>query len=314
MKLLEVKGLEVVFRLPGGKRLEAVRGVDLRVDRGAALAVVGESGCGKSTVARAVLRLLEPAAGEIWLKGTDVLAAEPRRASAQYRTQVQMVFQDPFASLNPVHSALHHVVRPLRIRGLSAAEAEGEARVLMERVGLTPAADLAARFPHELSGGQRQRLAIARALAVEPSVLVADEPTSMLDMSIRVGILALLKDLCRERGLALILITHDLGSARAIADNVAVLFAGQVVELGRIDDVLQNPQHPYTQELVRAAVRDKEPQLVGNHEMVRPSEGCAYAPRCPHAQPMCGTGTIALNTTPDERAVRCVLVEDNHDA
>ena len=310
--MLEVKGLQVVFPLPGGRSLKAVRGVDLSVDRGAALAVVGESGCGKSTVARAILRLVSPSEGQIYLNGTDMLAKEPGRASAEYRRQVQMVFQDPFASLNPVHSALHHIVRPLRIRGLSPSDANTEALQLMERVGLTPAADLCHRFPHELSGGQRQRLAIARALAVQPSVLVADEPTSMLDMSIRVGILGLLKDLCRERGLALIMITHDLGSARAIADHVAVLFAGLVVETGPMEDVLQHPRHPYTQELVRAAVRDREPTVEGDAAVSSSEEGCVYASRCARFQPACSSIVPQLKTTQAGREVRCLLSEVDH--
>jgi ABC-type glutathione transport system ATPase component len=236
------------------------------------VALVGESGSGKSTIARLLLRLTGADAGEIRLDGVDVLARE-RRASLAYRARVQMIFQDPFGSLNPVHGVAHHLVRPLlRHRRCAPGEARRGALELLRTVGLEPAEEFLERRPHELSGGQRQRVAIARALAVEPDVLIADEPTSMLDVSIRVGILNLLARLKRERGLAILLITHDLASARYLADRVLVLYRGQVVEDGPTDDVVERPRHPYTQALL-AAVADG--RALGAPEGISPTRGGA---------------------------------------
>jgi len=197
--LLDVQGLSVHFEVGGGFRpqiLRACEAVSLSIAAGEAVALVGESGCGKTTVARAVARLVAPAAGRIAVDGRDVLASEPRGASRRYRRRVQMIFQDPFASLNPAHTIAHHVERPLRVHGHAhGAEASARAIALLERVGLVPGADFARRYPHELSGGQRQRVAIARVLAVGPGLVLADEPTSMLDLSIRAGVLALLRSL-----------------------------------------------------------------------------------------------------------------------
>jgi ABC-type glutathione transport system ATPase component len=200
-----------------------------------------------------LLRLETPDAGEIRLDGVDVLAGEPRHASTAYRRRVQMVFQDPFASLNPVQSVLEHLETPLRrLLSLPAAEVRGRALSLMRDVGLEPADEIADRLPHSLSGGQRQRVAIARALASEPELLVADEPTSMLDVSIRTGVLELLSRLRRERGLSVLLITHDLASARTFADRIIVLFHGRIVESGPSRQLVATPSHPYTRSLIEA--------------------------------------------------------------
>ncbi|QSQ22822.1 ABC transporter ATP-binding protein [Pyxidicoccus parkwayensis] len=286
-------------------------GVSLTLERGEIVALVGESGSGKSTLARVLARLDAPDGGSLRLGGTDVLTSE-KRASLAYRGRVQMVFQDPFASLNPVHTVAYHLERPLLRHG-RATHADLKARVhaLLESVGLTPAESFARRYPHELSGGQRQRVAVARALAVEPDVIIADEPTSMLDVSTRRGVLQLLRGLTRERGIGILFITHDLASARHLADRILVLYAGRVVESGRTSEVLAAPRHPYTR-LLLSAVPDgadflHTPLPVKAGAGPAPPRGCAFAPRCPQADARC------LNTLPAEHLpaadhlVRCHL-------
>jgi ABC-type glutathione transport system ATPase component len=218
---------------------QALDAVSIRVERGYVVALVGESGSGKSTLARCLVGMEAPDAGEIRFDGRP--ATDRRRA--------QMVFQDPFASLNPAHTIFHHVERPLAIRGVRDTRAR--ATELLESVGLT--AEMGRRKPHELSGGQRQRVVLARALAAEPELLVADEPTSMLDVSIRKGVLELLVGLARERGLGVLLVTHDLASARAVSDRIVVLYRGRVVEEGTPAEVIDRPVHAYTKVLVDAA-------------------------------------------------------------
>jgi peptide/nickel transport system ATP-binding protein len=255
--LLEVRDLRKTFAgaglLGGRRRVTVLDGVSFQVDRGEALALVGESGSGKSTVARAILRLARPDAGAIRLDGEDVLSQEPRGASLDYRARVQLVFQDPFGSLNPIHTVAHHLARPLlRHRRATRETVRARSLDLLATVGLEPAEEFLDRRPFELSGGQRQRVAIARALAVEPELLVADEPTSMLDVSIRSGVLALLAQLKRTRGLAILLITHDLAAARLLADRIAVLHRGTIVEEGPTRAVIDAPAHPYTRALLGA--------------------------------------------------------------
>ncbi|MFZ5475803.1 MAG: ABC transporter ATP-binding protein [Myxococcota bacterium] len=232
--LLQTRGL---CRRYGDVR--ALDDVSITVERGEVVALVGESGSGKSTLARCLVGMEAPDAGEIRFTG----------APARRKRPVQMVFQDPFSALNPVHTVLHHVERPLVIRGV--ADARGEALDLLASVGL--GSEFARRRPHELSGGQRQRVVLARALAAEPELLVADEPTSMLDVSIRAGVLDLLATLAVDRGLGILLVTHDLASARAVADRIVVLYGGRVVEEGPAERVIANPGHPYTRRLLAAA-------------------------------------------------------------
>lgn len=230
----------------------AVDGASFDLHAGEIMALVGESGSGKSTIARILARLEQPTDGRLVVEGIDVLRDEPRRASRRYRNAVQMVFQDPFGSLNPTKRIRHFLERPLAIySGLSAGQRREEAAALMRSVELDPA--LLDRHPHELSGGQRQRVAIARALAVNPKVILADEPTSMLDVSVRMGVLQLLKRLRDERGISILYITHDLASARFVADTTIVMLRGALVEGGRSADVMDAPQHPYTRLLVSAA-------------------------------------------------------------
>jgi peptide/nickel transport system ATP-binding protein len=277
--LLEVRDLRKTFAgaglLGGRRRVTVLDGVSFRVDRGEALALVGESGSGKSTVARAILRLARPDAGAIRLDGEDVLAREPRRASLAYRARVQLVFQDPFGSLNPIHTVAHHLARPLlRHRRATRETVRARALDLLATVGLEPAEEFLDRRPFELSGGQRQRVAIARALAVEPELLVADEPTSMLDVSIRSGVLALLAQLKKTRGLAILLITHDLAAARLLADRIAVLHRGTIVEEGPTRAIIDAPAHPYTRALLGAiAGTDPLPAHPGRSGSAAPAKG-----------------------------------------
>jgi peptide/nickel transport system ATP-binding protein len=256
---------------------------------------VGESGCGKTTTARMIAGLVAPGAGHIRLEGRDVTAGRRRRAD---RARVQMVFQDPFASLNPVHTVFHHLARPLlahrRARG-PALRARVEA--LLAAVDLPPA--LAGRHPHQLSGGQRQRVAIARALALDPAVILADEPTSMLDASVRLEVLDLLRDLTVRLRAACLYITHDLASARLLADRTAVMYAGTIVEVGPTEEVIARPAHPYTRLLVGA-------QPAAAPGLTTPG-GCPFAPRCPDVQARCRQEAPPPSPVAPGRLVRCHL-------
>ncbi len=242
---LEVDALVKDYTVRSGlrrTRLRAVDGVSFTLTPGRTLALVGESGSGKSTIAKLLTRLEKPTAGSVTLTDRDGAKVPDRR----YRNHVQMVFQDPFASLNPFHTIEHHLARPLRLHGAGGTVGE-----LLERVNLP--AEMAHRRPHELSGGQRQRVAIARALAPGASTVIADEPVSMLDVSIRLGVLRLLKALQDAEELAILYITHDLATARHFSDDIMVLYKGRVVEHGPADEVILRPQHPYTQLLAEAA-------------------------------------------------------------
>ncbi|HCA87155.1 MAG TPA: ABC transporter ATP-binding protein, partial [Streptomyces sp.] len=254
MTTLEVRDLVKDFSIRSGlrhSRLRAVDQVSFTLVPGRTVALVGESGSGKSTVARMIARLEKPTGGTITATGPDGARVDHRR----YRDHVQMVFQDPFASLNPFHTIEHHLIRPLKLHGRAEGKDElrGQVERLLERVNLYPAADVAQRRPHELSGGQRQRVAIARALAPGAQVVIADEPVSMLDVSIRLGVLNLIARLQREDDLAVLYITHDLATARHFCDDILVMYRGRVVERGAADDVILNPQHPYTRLLASAA-------------------------------------------------------------
>ncbi len=274
---LEVRNLSKDFRLRSGLRvsvLHAVQDVSFTVEPGRTVALVGESGSGKSTIARIIAKLETPTSGMVLLDGEP--SAERGAALAAYRRQVQMVFQDPFASLNPFHTIAHHIERPLRLHhpGLGAQEARERTVDLLERVALTPGGTYLNRRPHELSGGQRQRVAIARALAPGSRFIVADEPVSMLDVSIRVEVLNLLADLQRSENLGVLYITHDLATARHFSDEILVMLRGQIVERGPADEVILNPRHEYTMALREAAA---DPDRLGQlrDEVRRESEGAA---------------------------------------
>jgi oligopeptide/dipeptide ABC transporter ATP-binding protein len=296
--LLRAQGLSKSFALPGAggrRRLLAVDTVDLSVDRGRTLAVVGESGCGKSTVGRLLLRLQEADAGRILLDGADVRALD-RRGLRAMRRRMQVVFQDPYASLDPRQRVRDVLIRPMLLHRLcDRAEAVRRAAALMEQVGLVPSQlDL---LPHEFSGGQRQRIAIARALSVRPDLIVCDEPVSALDVSVQANVINLLRDLQRDTGIALVFISHDLAVVRHLAHEVAVMYAGRVVEAGPAEAVFARPAHPYTRALLAAAprtdrgARHHEPLGGEPPDLATPQPGCRFAQRCPYAQPACTTGT-----------------------
>jgi peptide/nickel transport system ATP-binding protein len=326
---LEVRDLVkdfVVGRERGRRQiLRAVDGVSFDLVAGQTLALVGESGSGKSTVASILAQLIRPTSGTILLNGRPI--GTRCRALRRYREEVQIVFQDPFASLNPFHTVDHHLRRPLRIhhRAMSKSEEDAQVLQLLERVNLFPVRRVAAKHPHELSGGQRQRVAIARALAPRPSILLADEPVSMLDVSIRLEILNLIDQLKTEDNLAVLYITHDLATARHFSSRVIVMYRGEVVESGPADDVILSPQHPYTQLLASAAPDPHRPQRRAQLperttqlperrtqllDRTTRGEGCRFADRCPHAMPVCSTRPLLVDTGPDHQA-RCWLYDDN---
>jgi peptide/nickel transport system ATP-binding protein len=317
--LLEVRHISKQFDVGGmfsKKKLHALTDVSFAIARGEIVALVGESGSGKSTVARVVARLIKPDAGEVRFKGVDVITKEPRGASLDYRGDVQMIFQDPFGSLNPVQTIGHHLERPLRIHKKARGGDETRAKIeeLLATVGLNPPAEFAAKYPHELSGGQRQRVAFARALAVEPEVMLADEPISMLDVSIRIGVMNLMERLKRERGIAYLYITHDIASARYLADRTMVMYAGRVVEGATSEDLIQKPAHPYTQRLLAAVPNPDAGHLKATSEtgwepprLIDPPPGCPFAPRCPHVMEVCRRVMPGPETIAAAHWVRCHL-------
>ncbi|WP_067503204.1 ABC transporter ATP-binding protein [Actinoplanes sp. TFC3] len=281
--------------------VHAVDDVDLTLRRGRVVALVGESGSGKSTVARLLAQLYPRTGGDIRLHGESTKVKGGRQFRS-YARRVQMIFQDPFASLNPVHTIRYHLTRALKIHGnagTTAQELERALTDLLNRVSLTPPERYLDKFPHELSGGQRQRVAIARALGANPEALLADEPVSMLDVSIRLGVLNLLRDLKERLNLAILYITHDIASARYFADETLVMYAGRMVEGGDSETVTQSPAHPYTRLLIDSA---PDPDRIQNMladtadrgdgeppSLIRPPAGCRFHPRCPAAMQRCTT-------------------------
>jgi len=307
---LEVRELSKNFAIGGTIRrqhVHAVEDVSFSLQPGRITALVGESGSGKSTVARLIARLYDPTSGSVLFDGGDVARVRSRKEVLRYRSQVQLIFQDPFGSLNPVKTVMHHIERPLRIhRIVPASRVEERVHELLQTVGLVPPEEIAAKYPHELSGGQRQRVAIARALAVEPKVVLADEPTSMLDVSIRIGILNLMLKLKEERDIAFLYVTHDLASARYLADDILVMYAGQIVERGPIEQVLAEPLHPYTRLLLAAVHAERiADRGSGASAAVDPREGCRFVERCPLAVPVCSVMTPQLVEARPSQSARC---------
>ena len=292
--LLEARGLTRHFTAPRTRAVvHAVDDATLALAPGSITALVGESGSGKSTLARLLAGLVPPTSGELRLDGKVVTPG--RRGRRGYARDVQLVLQDPFSSLNPVHDVRYHLARPLQVHKMCPPGVSLDDAItgLLERVALTPASQFIRKYPHELSGGQRQRVAIARALAVQPRVLLADEPVSMLDVSIRLGVLNLLADLREDDGLTILYITHDIASARYLSDEIAVMYAGQIVESGPAVTVTDEPSHPYTQLLLSAAPNpDGAGNVVlaargGGPSLLAPPTGCRFHPRCPHAMAIC---------------------------
>ena len=306
---LEVRGLTKHFA-----RVHAVDDVSFELRPGTITALVGESGSGKSTVARLLARLHDPTSGSVLWEGGDVSRVRRRRDVLRYRSEVQLIFQDPFDSLNPVKTVLYHVERPLRIHKMvPPRQVEERVHELLRSVGLVPPHEIAAKYPHELSGGQRQRVALARVLAVEPKVILADEPTSMLDVSIRIGILNLMMRLKEERDIAFLFVTHDLASARYVADDLLVMYAGQIVERGPVEEVLAAPLHPYTR-LLLAAVPDPARRLETSRieerkglaaAAVDPPDRCRFLERCPLAVDICSHVTPPLVEARPRQSARC---------
>jgi oligopeptide/dipeptide ABC transporter ATP-binding protein len=317
---LEVHNLKKHFPVQKGllkrtvAQVKAVDGVSFAVQAGQTLCLVGESGCGKSTVAKVAMRLIEPTDGAILLDGTDVTRLDAGEMRP-YRRRIQMVFQDPYASLNPRMSAGRIVGEPLEnYEDFSAKVRRERVARLFEKVGLRP--DAMVRYPFEFSGGQRQRLGIARALALEPAVIVADEPVSALDVSVQAQVLNLLMDLQEEFGLAYLFVSHDLGVVEHIGHTIAVMYLGKIVELAPKDALFAEPLHPYTKALISAAPlpdpRAKRERIVLEGDVpspMNPPKGCAFHTRCPFAVQRCREETPALLPKTGNRVVACHLVD-----
>jgi len=323
MPLLEVHHLKVHYPVQrqgfsgSPSTVKAVDDVSLMVQPGEAVGLVGESGCGKSTLGRSVVRLLEPTSGRILVDGMDITSLDAR-ALRPLRRQFQMVFQDPFNSLNPRMTVGQSIGEALVIHRLGATAAARKTRVgeLLHGVGLDP--DMGDRYPHQLSGGQRQRVGIARALAVEPQLIVCDEPVSALDVSVQAQVVNLLRDIQRENGLAYLFISHDLAVVEHLCQRIVVMYLGRVVEAGPTRSVCQDPQHPYTQVLLSAvpAVHPsaKRSRILLQGDVpspIHPPSGCPFHPRCPVAEPRCRLERPEIRITGDGREVACHRVPPN---
>ncbi len=317
--VLRVSGLSVSLPTPHG-RVQPVRGIDFSLKRGQVLGIVGESGCGKSMAALALMGLLPEsaaAAGSIQLLGQELVGADEARMNALRGNRIAMVFQEPMTALNPLHTIGAQIAEPLRLHdGLSKADARAKALELLDRVAMPQAAQRMDAYPHQLSGGQRQRVGIAMALACTPDVLVADEPTTALDVTVQAQILALIEQLVRDMGMAMVLISHDLRLIAKHVDEVAVMYAGQFVEHGATDGVFAKPLHPYTRGLIaaRPSLTGVRGQTLATIQGTVPalhhiSNACAFAPRCAHAAAACSAAPIALELK-GQQAVRCIRAEE----
>lgn len=323
--ILEARSLTRVFRVGGlahRQDLHAVDDADFVINESEIVALVGESGSGKSTIARLLAQVYTPTSGEILFQGRRLTDLRRRADQMRYRAAVPMVFQDPFSSLNPSYRVSHGILRGLKLHrpDLNAAARLAEAERVTEAVGLTPAAEALEKYPYEMSGGQRQRVGFAQALAYKPKVILADEPVSMLDISIRIGLLNVMAKLRDEEHVSLLYITHDIASARYVADRMMVMYAGRVVESGPVEEVLQSPQHPYTQLLV-AAVPDPRAKLTMTAQqaageppkVIDPKPGCRFADRCPLVRDVCRTVTPPLLELQPRHEVACHVAAERVD-
>jgi oligopeptide/dipeptide ABC transporter ATP-binding protein len=315
--LIRAEGLGKTFEAKGGlfrsmRQVQAVTDLDLSLARGASIGIVGESGCGKSTLARLLLRLIPASAGRITFDGQDITELD-ERAMRPLRRRMQLIHQNPSAALDPRLTAEDAVAEPLRVQGLASGRAlRDRVAALLSEVGLPPA--FLHRFPHELSGGQKQRVCIARALALEPDLLVLDEPTSALDVSVQAQILDVLERLRARHGLAYLFISHNLAVVRQVCERVVVMYLGRIVEEGTAAEVLGAPRHPYTRALLesvpRLEVRSVSPAAPGEPpNPAAPPPGCAFHPRCPIAVDACRAAMPALETLADGHRIRCPRVE-----
>jgi peptide/nickel transport system ATP-binding protein len=301
-------------------KMRAINEVSFKMYKSRGLSVVGESGSGKSTTAKMIAKMYAPSGGVIEYKGRDIQEIQKKDDLMAYRRGVQMVWQDPFGSLNPTHTIFHHIARPLLIHDKvsknNKKELEEKVYSLLEQVGLIPPKATADKYPHQLSGGQRQRVNLARNIAVGAEVVLADEPTSMLDVSIRAGVLNLMEEMKFEREMALLYITHDIATARYIAEDLAVMYVGHMVEWGDTEDIIHNPQHPYTQLLVSAvpdpkkSIHEKLKGEKGEIPLWTPdSVGCPFVGRCTHAMEKCRMVLPPVTALSDNHFVRCYLFE-----
>ena len=319
--LLRTAGLTKHFHIGGGlsrRTLHAVDDVSLAIGEREIVALAGESGSGKSTIARLLAKVYKPTSGEIYFQGRPLSGIRSRQDTLRYTGLVPMVFQDPFSSINPVFRISHGIQRGLKLHRpeLSKQQRDEECRRVFDIVGLTPAADVLARYPHELSGGQRQRVGFAQALALRPKLILADEPVSMLDVSIRIGLLNLMAGLRDAEGVSILYITHDIASARYVADRLIVMYAGQIAEAGPVEEVLANPRHPYTQLLVSAVPDPRaEPSVTAETDrgeppkVIDPAPGCRFRWRCPLAIDKCATVTPELAQLAPDHDAACHVAQ-----
>jgi peptide/nickel transport system ATP-binding protein len=323
--LLRTAGLTRHFRLGGllsRRTLHAVDDLDIIINEREIVALVGESGSGKTTVARLLAMIYPPTRGDIFYRGRSVHKLRSRKDVLWYRGEVPMVFQDPYSAMNPVFRVSHGVMRNLKLhrRELSAAQRIEEAERVFDIVGLNPAGDMLRKFPYEMSGGQRQRVGFAQALAVRPKLILADEPVSMLDVSIRAGILNMMAKLRAEEECSILYITHDIASARYVADRIVVMYAGHAVEQGPTEVVLSRPKHPYTQLLLSAVPDPREKAVAVSADsgepprVIDPGEGCRFRQRCPYAIDKCAEITpLPRSMGPAHDAACHVAIADAND-
>jgi oligopeptide/dipeptide ABC transporter ATP-binding protein len=323
--ILRTEGLTKHFRIGNTLSqviLHAVDDVSISIGERQIVALAGESGSGKSTIARLLAKLYKPTGGEIYFQGRPLSSIRSRRNVLRYRGEVPMVFQDPFASINPVFRVSHGVMRGLKLHRpeLSRSQRREEAERVFEAVGLTPAAETLQRFPHELSGGQRQRVGFAQALALRPKLILADEPVSMLDVSIRIGLLNLMAQLRDEQGVSILYITHDIASARYVADRLIIMYAGRIAEQGPTEDLLASPRHPYTQLLLSAVPDPRAPLGVGAEtdrgeppKVINPVPGCRFRWRCPLAIDECSQVTPELSVLAPDHEAACHVARSGAD-